>query len=126
MKCPKCNEAMLPVEFGTDIKIARCMGCHGIYCDRQVLDQMRGESLIDTVLDIGCALEGARHNAMADIPCPGCGATMDQVQDKEQTHITLDACPSCEGIYLDGGELTDLKNVTLMDHLRGLLKVFDK
>ena len=126
MECPKCNGAMLPIEFGTEINVRRCIGCGGLYCERSVLEQMRDEWLIDTVLDTGCAAEGAKLNEIADIPCPGCGTTMDRVQDAEQTHIILDACPSCEGVFLDAGELTDMKHVTLMDHVRRLLSKFGK
>ena len=121
MECPKCARTMLPVEFGTDIEVRRCIGCRGLYCERGVLEQMRDEWLVDTVLDTGSAVDGAKYNETRDIPCPGCGTTMDHAKDKEQGHITLDVCANCEGIFLDAGELTDMKNVTLMDHVRQLL-----
>ena len=126
MECPKCANAMLPVEFGTDINVMRCIGCRGLYCERDVLEQMRDEWLVDTVLDTGSAADGAKYNEIRDIPCPGCGATMDHVQDREQSHITLDVCAACEGVFLDAGELTDMKNVTLMDHIRRMLTMLGK
>ncbi|MEH6590032.1 MAG: zf-TFIIB domain-containing protein [Halioglobus sp.] len=121
MKCPKCSSVMMPVEFGTDIKVSRCVGCRGLYCERKMLDSMREEWLVDTVLDTGSPTEGARYNDVLDVDCPGCGAKMDRVQDEEQTHIVLDVCSSCDGVFLDAGELTDIKNITLMDHVRRLL-----
>lgn len=126
MECPKCKSALLPVEFGTDISVLRCIGCRGIYCDQQVLEQLRDEWLVDTVLDTGCPVEGARYNEIRDIPCPGCGAIMDHVQDREQAHITLDCCSACGVVFLDAGELTDIKNVTLMDHVRRLLTMLGR
>jgi len=126
MNCPKCSQPMEMVEFGTDISVMRCTGCYGLYCKWQTLHQLRDEWLSDTVLDKGSAAIGAQHNDMRDITCPGCGATMDHVQDQEQTHITLDSCPDCDGVFLDAGELTDMKSITLMDHVRRLLTMLGK
>lgn len=126
MKCPKCEQAMEVVEFGTEISLERCSGCHGLYCEREILARMRDEWLTETVLDTGCAAEGARHNDMRDIICPSCGATMEHFQDEEQSHITLDTCLSCDKIFLDAGELTDMKEVTLMDHVRRLLSMLGR
>lgn len=126
MKCPKCRDPMETVEFGTDISVERCTGCYGLYCKWQTLEQLRDEWLADTVLDKGSAADGAKHNDMLDIACPECGTAMNRVQDDEQTHITLDVCSECEGVFLDAGELTDMKSVTLMDHVRRLLTMLGK
>ena len=126
MKGPKCRELMETIEFGTNISIMRCTGCCGLYCKWQTLEQLRDEWLSDTVLGKGSAATGAKHNEMLDIACPECGATMDRAPDNEQTHITLDVCSDCEAVFLDAGELTDMKSVTLMDHVRRLLTVLGK
>ena len=126
MDCPKCSSDMQPVEYGTEIKVSRCSGCAGLFCDRRMLELMRGEWLVDSVLDTGSAAEGARNNQIEDIPCPGCGTTMARLSDKEQSQVILDACPNCDGVFLDAGELSDLKSVTLMDYLRRLLTIMDK
>lgn len=121
MNCPKCCKLMETVEFGTDIKVSRCTGCGGLFCKSRTLQQLRDEWISDSVLDRGNPVEGARHNAMLDIDCPDCGARMARVKDHEQSHITLDRCANCDGIFLDAGELTDMKSLTLMDHVRRLL-----
>jgi hypothetical protein len=117
---------METVEFGTNITVKRCTGCSGLFCKWQTLQQLRDEWLSDAVLDQGNATLGAKHNAMLDIHCPDCGATMARVQDLEQAHITLDTCSECDGVFLDAGELTDMKSVTLMDHVRRLLTKLGK
>ena len=124
MNCPKCDSAMEAIEFGTDISVNRCLGCMGIYCDRSTLQRMRDEWLADTVLDTGSPAVGARNNEIKDIQCPACHTIMERIEDTEQSHIVLDACPSCEGVFLDAGELTDMKHVTLMDKVRKLLSRF--
>jgi Zn-finger nucleic acid-binding protein len=126
MDCPKCCKPMETVEFGTDIKIKRCTGCSGLFCKWQTLEQLRTEWLADTVLDKGNPAVGAMHNEMRDIACPDCGTTMNRVQDHEQTHITMDSCGACDGVFLDAGELTDMKSLTLMDHVRRLLSLIGK
>lgn len=126
MKCPKCKALMEMIEFGTKINVMRCTECRGLFCKEHTLQQLRDEWLSDTVLDNGNATLGAKHNEMLDIGCPECGNTMDRLQDDEQTHITLDVCPECEGIFLDAGELTDMKSITLMDYVRRLLTTLGK
>jgi uncharacterized protein len=126
MNCPKCCNPMETVEFGTDIKVVRCTGCSGLFCNWQTLRQLRTEWLADTVLDKGDPAVGAKHNEMRDIACPDCGATMKRVQDSEQVHITMDSCSACDGVFLDAGELTDMKSLTLMDHVRRLLSLLGK
>ncbi len=126
MDCPKCFKPMETVEFGTNIKVMRCTGCSGLFCKWQTLKELRNEWLADTVLDKGSAALGAKHNEMLDIPCPDCGTTMDRVKDQQQKHITLDSCAKCDGVFLDAGELTDMKSLTLMDHVRRLLTLLGK
>lgn len=126
MFCPKCNDTMSTVEFGTDITIQRCNGCAGIFTDRETLQAMRNEWLADAVLDIGAARPPANPSGdSGDIICPSCGEKMKIVREAEQKHIILDICPGCDGVFLDAGELTDIKTNTLMDHLRGLLRRFN-
>lgn len=126
MDCPKCFKPMETVEFGTNIKVMRCTGCSGLFCKWQTLKELRNEWLADTVLDKGSAALGAKHNEMLDIACPDCGTTMDRVKDQQQKHITLDSCAKCDGVFLDAGELTDMKSLTLMDHVRRLLTLLGK
>lgn len=121
MDCPKCRELMETVEFGADIRVARCTGCGGLFCKSATLQKLRDEWISDAVLDKGSAALGARNNAMLDIDCPECGTRMGRIKDHEQSHITLDSCSNCSGVFLDAGELTDMKSLTLMDHVRRLL-----
>lgn len=125
MNCPKCNAEMSTVEFGTDITIRRCNGCAGILTDRETLQRMRDEWLADSVLDIGAHTPGLKSTRNSgEISCPCCGSKMKLVRDEEQQHIILDICPTCDAVFLDAGELTDIKTLTLIDHIRSLLRRF--
>ena len=126
MDCPKCRASMETVEFGTDIVVKRCTGCHGLFCSWQTLQRLREEWLSEAVLDQGSAAVGAKQNSMLDISCPDCSATMVAVRDPKQSLITLDSCPACDGVFLDAGELTNMNSATLMDHVRHLLSKLGK
>jgi len=55
--------------------------------------------------------------------CPKCGDDLDEIT---YMSIKVDKCPSCEGIWLDGGELEAIlqnKDAKLMGRI---LKVFKK
>lgn len=49
----------------------------------------------------------------------GSGA-MVKVVDPRQTHIWYETCGSCNGSYLDAGELRDLSSVAISGFFKGL------
>lgn len=122
MQCPKCQSAMEDKTYGAKITIQRCTHCQGLFCKPSVLAEMRDEWMADAVLDVGDPSVGKKYDEIGDIDCPECGSKMTMISDQEQPHIWLESCPNCEGIFLDAGEFTDLKHLTLADKVRYLLK----
>lgn len=122
MQCPKCQSAMEDKTYGAKITIQRCSQCHGLFCKPHVLSEMREEWMADAVLDVGDPRIGKQYDKIEDINCPECDSKMDMISDPDQSHIWLESCPSCEGIFLDAGEFTDLKYKTLADKVRTLIK----
>ncbi|MEM7097517.1 MAG: zf-TFIIB domain-containing protein [Pseudomonadota bacterium] len=108
--------------YGRKITLHRCCECAGLFCDPEVLREMRREWMSEVVLDTGDIGVGRALNQIEDIMCPACGIAMQKTFDPKQTHIWFESCEQCEGIYLDAGEFTDLKFDTLMDRLRDFLK----
>jgi hypothetical protein len=54
--------------------------------------------------------------------CPKCGCNLVEITYK---NVKIDECPSCEGVWLDCGELREV--VTEIDSfLGGMLKIFKK
>ena len=121
MQCPKCDSAMEILNYGPEITVHRCLGCRGLFCKRKTLEMIKSEWLADSVLDSGDPKTGRELDKKRGIDCPECGTLMDSVSDQKQVHITIESCPACDGLFLDTGELTDLKRVTLIDHIRGLI-----
>jgi Zn-finger nucleic acid-binding protein len=52
---------------------------------------------------VGAASLGRKYDKIDDINCPICNVAMDKIEDPVQTHIWMEACPSCERVFLDAG-----------------------
>ena len=122
MDCPKCAGELETKTHGDDIKLERCRTCYGLLVKGFMLEKMREEFMAETFLDIGSASIGKKFDKVGDIQCPHCKVDMDKIVDPQQTHIWMECCPSCDRIFLDAGEFSDLKYETFSDKIKGLLK----
>ena len=122
MECPKCLGKMHEVSYGHKIRINRCENCFGLFCKPDMLEEMLEEWMADEILDCGSKKIGKQFDKIDNIDCPECRVKMDKVFDKKQTHIWLESCVKCGGIFFDAWEFTDLKHVTILDFFRDILK----
>jgi PAT family beta-lactamase induction signal transducer AmpG len=119
MRCPKCRADMEVIEFdGTEID--RCTICNGIWFDAGEIEVMRSKEAA-AAIDTGDAATGKQSNALDDYQCPRCSGAMVRVVDPQQRHIWYETCSSCNGSYLDAGELLDLSKVTIADFFKDLV-----
>jgi Zn-finger nucleic acid-binding protein len=118
MRCPKCRADMEQLDIeGTEID--RCEICKGIWFDAGEIEVMR-DHRIAAAIDTGDARIGKESNAIDSYQCPRCSGSMVRVVDPQQRHIWYETCASCNGSYLDAGELLDLSKVTITDFFKGL------
>jgi len=117
MDCTKCSQKLEHKTF-KGVEVDRCTGCFGLFCSPEAIEMSKDVYLSERVLDIGYESTGERFDKVGNINCPACDVKMDQISDPEQTHIWIEVCPQCEKLFLDAGELTDLKYVTMMDKIR--------
>ena len=122
MRCPKCPGRLDIVTYGRKIAVRRCDTCGGLFCEPEMLLEMKREWMSEIVIDSGNVRVGHKHDALGDIDCPQCGIPMDKTYDTDQTHIWFESCPQCEGMYFDAGEFSDLKRDTFLDRIRDFLK----
>lgn len=106
VQCPKCFVKMdkRKVEvFGPDITVDTCPECKGTWLDPGELKRvLKNNSLADYLSrDIGTRSE-------SKLICPGCGGLMDL---ERYDDIEVDVCLDCNGVWLDEGELNDLRSV---------------
>ena len=62
-------------------------------------EKILGEWMIETFLDIGSPTIGKKFDKVEDIQCPHCNVDMDKIVGPNQTHIWMEACPSCDRFF---------------------------
>jgi Zn-finger nucleic acid-binding protein len=103
--CPRCWAKMLQREvkvFGPDIIIDICPKCSGTWLDHGELKKLIKDRKITDYLtkEIGT-------QSKSELVCPRCGGLMD-IESADD--VEVDVCLSCNGVWLDEGELEDLKS----------------
>jgi len=101
------------------IEVDRCTQCKGIWFDlmeRELLAQLKGSESIDS----GDPKAGKRLDDVDRISCPVCETQMIRMVDPVQPHVAFEACKVCNGVFLDAGEFTDLKEYTILDRVKSL------
>ena len=102
--CPHCwtktMQARIDV-FGPDITIDICPECQGSWLDGGELQKLlKGRKLANYLTkDIGTKTK-------SKLVCPRCGGLMDI---EKAGDLEADVCVECRGVWLDSGELEDLK-----------------
>ena len=110
MNCPACGAQL--IAFGVEgLVVDVCRdGCGGIWFDNFELDKVDdaheklGEKLIAAEFKPGTPVLRDKR------PCPRCtGITMLQHGFSPEKPVIIDECPACGGVWLDGGELADVR-----------------
>jgi len=104
IECPRCWEKAIQAKidiFGPDITIDICPSCHGSWLDEGELQKLlEGRKLANYLTKhIGTKTK-------SQLVCPRCGGLMD-IEKAED--LEVDVCLECHGVWLDGGELKELK-----------------
>jgi PAT family beta-lactamase induction signal transducer AmpG len=119
MRCPKCRSDMEQIVYeGTEID--RCTTCKGLWFDAGEIEAVRGKEAA-AALDTGSAATGRQSNALDRYQCPRCSGAMVRLVDARQPHIWFETCSSCQGSFLDAGELRDLSTVSISDFFKDLV-----
>ena len=107
MKCPRCKSDLFVVEY-RDIELDYCPSCGGLWFDSGEMDLLSEKSGKE------CAtLRPSADAKEALLRCPICRVRMDKrLMGSETEPVLVDLCPSCEGLWLDRGELEQILNQT--------------
>lgn len=118
--CPICKKPLFEENL-KDQLIDRCPDCMGIYFDKGELDSIlrivryyNEVKLDEEDLDMISQPERERR-----IICPADKIEMEKCQMGD---LVFDRCPECEGIWLDGGEISALK--LLENHIKANLNLY--
>ncbi|HNX75985.1 MAG TPA: zf-TFIIB domain-containing protein [Candidatus Rifleibacterium sp.] len=110
--CPACGKALETVQVG-ETELEACVnGCGGIWFDAAELFRLDSseEGADDPVLQKLLSFETPRDADNRDkITCIKCGIKMKRHEYRENAGIFVDTCYGCGGLWLDGGELKELR-----------------
>lgn len=102
--CPRCWVEARREEvdvFGPNIVIDTCPKCNGTWLDPGELGKLLKDRKLTDYLTKHIGTQ-----SKSELVCPRCGGLMD-IESAEE--IEVDVCLTCHGVWLDEGELDDLK-----------------
>jgi Zn-finger nucleic acid-binding protein len=104
MLCPKCRKATLAEMHVGDVRtvVDQCRSCGGIWFDRKELE---------AIMDL--AARDLRIPASAEVTKRCCPRDFEKLLTFRypQTEVMVDMCRRCDGLWLDGGELTEIRKI---------------
>lgn len=118
LTCPKCVGKPLAAVTIDGTEVDRCPQCGGVWFDKGELGEALrhgGGALAPITAPPPGAPAAGPAAARRDDPdrrrgrCPRHAKVMIQTESLRVPDLTLETCPSCRGIWLDGGELARLR-----------------
>ncbi len=112
MQCLACNDALILENYG-GLKIDRCPTCGGVWCDKGELTPIVNVLIKEQKIPANPEGSGRAGRQDTDTDdrlknCPRCHETTESFNFAYDSNIFLNRCLSCEGVWLDGGELREV------------------
>lgn len=107
MNCPRCNVALNKSTL-KDVKLSlevdECNTCGGVWFDKGELTQI--DKIIEPVFLEIRKIPKEKEQLKA-LTCPSCGngVRLEKAEHPKDNKVVMDYCVSCNGIWLDKGEL---------------------
>ena len=121
LKCPVCPDNTLTKHNENGTTVDYCEGCGGIWLSKGELKSVVHPIEGDVEFCIHEHLDEAEKSPLS---CPACGTeTMVKKNFMEYSDISIDFCTSCEGIWLNSGELDAINRE--IDSLSEIPDTFD-
>lgn len=117
MNCPRCAATLKPVSY-EGVEIETCPGCQGEWLDAGELqtivsnwEENFSEEERARLDGVNRAHFGTTRSEGGTMTCPKCvgESKLERFVYGGTSGITLDKCPSCEGIWLDENELEQVQ-----------------
>lgn len=106
LDCPRDRTPLVEKEHevpGFNVFADHCPKCEGVFLDRNELARLTGQKNINAQITKHLGIDVG-----SSVVCPACGGLMD---DETFEKITIDVCTSCQGVWLDKGELDALSKL---------------
>ncbi len=120
-KCPRCASILtidLLPERDLQIEVDKCPACLGIWFDQGELQRI--DQVVEPVL-IEFRHIPSEYDQLTAMNCPKCAEhpLMEKHEHPRDEQVIIDVCPSCQGIWLDGGELAAIQQESFWKILLG-------
>lgn len=113
MKCIKCDGTLQLIREG-DVEVDQCDTCYGIWFDSGELAKILGKKRVESLRTRAASTLPPQNLPNADerrAKCPRCKGEGKLVRIASlDADFHIDTCAVCGGEWLDGGELSTLRN----------------
>lgn len=102
--CPRCHVPLVEEKRAAffPVTVDACPKCGGEYLDKGEVLRLTGNRPLHTFLTKYVGIDSD-----STLLCPGCGGIMDL---EDAAGVKVDVCITCFGLWLDKGELDQLKD----------------
>ena len=125
LDCPRCEIELVTetkVEPKQSLEYHSCSLCEGIWVSKEVLNYLERiqEPVAIEILDIDKKLD-----QLIGLDCPSCGENhlMKKAEHPRDERVIMDYCETCEGVWLDKGELRAIQQEGILTALAKLLGI---
>ena len=117
MQCPHDDSVLERRPYESDIVVDICKVCDGVWLDKGELEKIQETVENDYFAELEKvpestvqAYRSARaEQSRASLSCPSCSSEMSEREHGYCSQIFIDVCASCQGVWLDAGELKALE-----------------
>lgn len=106
-KCPSCQSDLQTIKC-PDMEYLQCVKCRGIYLEKNELNILATGESGDIEF---CSIDTDPHNDKYPARiCIHCNNQMRKINLLEFSNIIFDYCETCDGFFLDNGELDEMND----------------
>jgi Zn-finger nucleic acid-binding protein len=125
--CPRCYLPLYETTVGKDLaaRALQCSKCEGHWLSQSVLDEVSRNVDVKWWEKRHLPSEELQR---APMRCPSCGipTVMRKVKSPRDRKVDMDVCPTCHGVWLDGGELAAIREMGPFHALTDLVQFLFK
>ena len=107
MKCPACATEMAEVNVRHTVVVDQCPKCQGVVLDRGEIEMIEALGLVEV---IEASAPAPHTNRSTPARCYECNKEMTALRGAGD--VEFDWCDSCERVFFDKGELTEISSFT--------------
>lgn len=126
MECPRCNTVLKQNQLNDvnfTVEVDSCPGCGGSWFDNGELTRL--EKIIEPIFFEIRKIPETKEQ-IKQMKCPSCSAQpyLEKIQHARDEKVIVDICNSCNGVWLDKGELEAIQKENWLVTISNLYKFF--